>query len=180
MPLAWAVSMCWMASWFAGSEKSGAKIDVPLLLGLVAAIKAFSETGFYNWFTRKARKSGLPVACSPHGLRKACYRRLAEAECSPHEIMSASGRKTLKEVEQYTKAANRARLANSAMAALRTAQRAAEQIENRGLRLADRLGIISQSEAQAGDNADFFMKDGGGGWIRTNVGLANGFTVRPL
>ena len=23
-------------------------------------------------------------------------------------------------------------------------------------------------------------ENGGGGWIRTNVGLANGFTVRPL
>ncbi len=25
-----------------------------------------------------------------------------------------------------------------------------------------------------------FQVNGGGGWIRTNVGLANGFTVRPL
>jgi hypothetical protein len=26
----------------------------------------------------------------------------------------------------------------------------------------------------------FYFQGGGGGWIRTNVGLANGFTVRPL
>ncbi|MGO8952210.1 MAG: tyrosine-type recombinase/integrase [Rhodomicrobium sp.] len=68
--------------------------------------EAFTERGFYNWFTDKARKAGVPKGRSPHGLRKACCRRLAEAGCSPHENMSVSGHETLKEVEHYTKAAN--------------------------------------------------------------------------
>jgi integrase len=54
--------------------------------------------------------------CSAHGLRKAAARRLAEAGCSPHQIASVTGQKTLKEVERYTKAANQERLAQDAMA----------------------------------------------------------------
>ncbi len=52
------------------------------------------ETGFYNWFTDKARRAGVPKGRSPLGLRKASCRRLAEAGCSPHEIMSVSGHVT--------------------------------------------------------------------------------------
>jgi integrase len=91
----------------------------------------FTDTGFYNWFTERAQKAGVPEGRSPHGLRKACCRRLAEAGCSPHEIMSVSGHVTLREVERYTKAANRARLADSAFAALRTAQKNAVEITKR-------------------------------------------------
>ncbi len=106
-------------------KKTGAEIDIPLLPQLEAAIaampslakqavfletqfgEAFTETGFYNWFTEKARKAGVPKGRSPHGLRKACCRRLAEAGCSAHEIMSVSGHETLKEVAFVThRAAN--------------------------------------------------------------------------
>jgi integrase len=122
-------------------KKTGAEIDVPLLPQLAAAIEAmprmeiqryfvqtqygeaFTDTGFYNWFTDKARKAGVPEGRSPHGLRKACCRRLAEAGCSPHEIMSISGHITLREVERYTKAANRAKLADSAIAALQSVRK---------------------------------------------------------
>ena len=94
-------------------KKTGAEIDIPLLPQLGAAIaampslakqtvlletqfgEAFTDTGFYNWFTDKARKAGVPKGRSPHGLRKACCRRLAEAGCSAHEIMSVSGHQTL-------------------------------------------------------------------------------------
>jgi integrase len=125
-------------------KKTGAEINVPLLPQLEAAISAmptfakqdfflqthfgagFTETGFYNWFTERTREAGIPKGHSPHGLRKACCRRLAEAGCSPHEVMSVSGHVTLREVERYTKAANRARLADSAMAALQTAQKGVE------------------------------------------------------
>ena len=51
-----------------------------------------------------------------HGLRKACCRRLAEAGCSAHEIMSISGHKSLAEVERYTKAADQKRMAERAIA----------------------------------------------------------------
>ena len=53
-----------------------------------------------------------------HGLRKAAARRLAEALCEPHEIMSITGHRTLKEVTRYTEAFDRAKLGRSAMAKL--------------------------------------------------------------
>ena len=89
-------------------KKTGIEIDIPVLPQLEAAIAAmpslpersffletqfgagFTETGFYNWFTDQARKAGVPKRRSPHGLRKACRRRLAEAGCSTHEIMSVN------------------------------------------------------------------------------------------
>jgi integrase len=63
------------------------------------------------------RRRKLPE-CSAHGLRKLCLTRLAEAGCSPFEIMSISGHKNLKEVTIYTEAANRKKLALLAMAKL--------------------------------------------------------------
>lgn len=62
-------------------------------------------------------KAGL-AACSSHGLRKACARRLAEAGATAHEIMSVTGHKTLAEVERYTRAAGRDGLADSAFGKL--------------------------------------------------------------
>jgi hypothetical protein len=48
---------------------------------------------------------------SAHGLRKAGAIRLAECGAADHEIMSWGGWKTLREVQRYTAAANRKRLA---------------------------------------------------------------------
>lgn len=147
-------------------KKTDAEINIPLLPQLEAVIastpmrdeqelfletqfgEAFTETGFYNWFTDKARKAGVPKGRSPHGLRKACCRRLAEAGCSPHEIMSVSGHVTLKEVERYTRAANRAHLADSAIAALRTAQKEGVNLGKRDSKLANMLGTVSQSSIE--------------------------------
>jgi integrase len=50
-----------------------------------------------------------------HGLRKAVATRLAEAGCTDHQIMAWGGWETLKEVQRYTKAANRKRLAQSVL-----------------------------------------------------------------
>lgn len=81
--------------------------------------------GFTNWFRKQVKavvddegKRLLPDDLSPPGLRKATCRRLAEAGCSPHEIMAASGHQTLAEVTRYTVAANRLHLAERAVAAL--------------------------------------------------------------
>jgi integrase/recombinase XerD len=60
----------------------------------------------------------LPKHCSLHGLRKGGARRLADAECTPHEIMAITGHKSLSEVQRYTDDYARARLADSAMAKL--------------------------------------------------------------
>jgi integrase len=78
--------------------------------------KPFTPGTFSNWFREQCDAAGLPKACSAHGLRKAACRRLAEAGCSAHEIMSISGHVTLQEVQRYTAAADRARLAKRAMA----------------------------------------------------------------
>lgn len=115
-------------------EKTGELVDIPLAAGLVASIAAhqnnnltflttqfgepFTAAGFGNWFTDSVRKAGLPVGLSAHGLRKSAARRLAEAGCTAHEIMSITGHRTLKEVERYTRAADQRTRAENAMAKL--------------------------------------------------------------
>jgi integrase len=73
-----------------------------------------SEGYFTTWFGAACQEAGLPAGCSVHGLRKAACRRLAEAGCSAHEIMSISGHTTLREVQRYTEAAERAQMAKNA------------------------------------------------------------------
>ena len=67
------------------------------------------------WFRTACKNAKLPAGLSVHGLRKAACRRLAEAGCSAHEIMAISGHTTLREVERYTRAAERGRMAKSAI-----------------------------------------------------------------
>jgi integrase len=54
--------------------------------------------------------------CSFHGLRKAVASRLADIGCTPHEIAAITGHASLKEIERYTRTADRKRLAASAIA----------------------------------------------------------------
>jgi hypothetical protein len=57
---------------------------------------------------KKTRPSGEVVRlCTPHGLRKRCLTDLAERGATAHEIMSVSGHLTLKELERYTRMADR-------------------------------------------------------------------------
>jgi integrase/recombinase XerD len=109
------------------------KIDIPLHPDLTASIaatdvgnltflvtqygKPFTANGFGNKFKDWCRQAGLPH-CSAHGLRKATAAALAEAGATPHEIMAITGHQTLDEVERYTKAARRTKLADEAMAKL--------------------------------------------------------------
>ena len=112
--------------------KTGAKLEIPITEDLQAIIAAtpcdnltFLTTergnrptgkGFTDWFGKQCDAAGLLPRCTPHGLRKACARRLAEAGCSPHEIAAITGHVSLREVERYTKAVNQKRLAEKAMA----------------------------------------------------------------
>ena len=77
--------------------------------------KPYSAAGFTNVFRRWAAAAGLPTGRSPHGLRKAAARRMAEAGCTAHQIASITGHKTLAEVERYTRAVDQERLARSAI-----------------------------------------------------------------
>lgn len=74
----------------------------------------FTAPGFGNFFRDAIRAAGLPDELSAHGLRKAAARRLAEAGCTTHEIASITGHKTLAEIERYTRAAEKARMAKTA------------------------------------------------------------------
>ena len=112
-------------------QKTGQDVHVPLHPELKAAIdslpfdnltflvtaqgKPFSPAGCTNWFREVAREAGLPDGLSPHGLRKATCRRLAEAGCTPHEIMAISGHRSLAEVTRYTVEADRKGLAQRAV-----------------------------------------------------------------
>ena len=63
-------------------------------------------------------EADLPDDCVPHGLRKACCRRLAEAGATVLQIMAITGHKSIKEVERYTKGVDRKKMAAQAMALL--------------------------------------------------------------
>jgi integrase len=113
-------------------EKTGVELYLPLVPELEQALRAVPAKGFalisqengtpysaasLGEFMKEAIKSaGLPGKCRPHGLRKACLRRLAEAGKTEKEIAAVSGHKTLREVARYTEAADQRRLARAAMA----------------------------------------------------------------
>jgi integrase len=78
--------------------------------------KPRSKYGLGNDFAKWATEAGLPARCRLHGLKKGGMRRLAEAGNTAHELMAISGHKTLSEVQRYTSAADKKRLADSAMA----------------------------------------------------------------
>jgi len=113
-------------------QKTGAPLPpIPIGADLAAAINAaaptehlvfllnergrsFTAKGFGQWFTKQCERIGLE-GLSPHGLRKAACRRLAEAGCSANEIAALSGHKSLNEVARYTRAADQARMVRNAV-----------------------------------------------------------------
>lgn len=111
-----------------GKNESGTVI--PIAASLAAAIAAFDSghmtylttmfgkpfgvKGFYNWFKRSCVKAELPH-CSPHGLRKAMSRRLAEAGATTSEGRAVTGHKTDRMFAHYAESANRQLLASAAM-----------------------------------------------------------------
>ena len=116
----------------AGSEESHLEIPVhPKLREIIEATptvgvktllvthvgKPYTAPGFGNWFRKLCDKAEC-LDVSAHGLRKATARRLAEIGCSANQIASITGHATLSEVQRYTKAADRKRMAREAMAKL--------------------------------------------------------------
>nr|WP_061509799.1 tyrosine-type recombinase/integrase [Gluconobacter thailandicus] len=83
----------------------------------------FTANGFYMRFKSWREEAGLPDGLSPHGLRKAAARRLAEAGCSAHEIASITGHATLAEVQRYTRAVDQEKLAREAMRRMENVKR---------------------------------------------------------
>src|SRR5262245_66667285 len=74
----------------------------------------YTAPGFGNWFREQCDAAGCPDV-SAHGLRKATARRLAEIGCTAHQIASITCHASLSEVQRYTKAADRKRMAQEAM-----------------------------------------------------------------
>lgn len=101
------------------AEIAAADIKGLVFLTTQAGAAYASGNSFYNKFRDWCDQAAIPAGMSPHGLRSAIARRLADAGCTPHEIMSITGHKTLAEVERYTRAANKTRLAVSATDRLR-------------------------------------------------------------
>jgi integrase len=116
-------------------KKTGEEVTIPIAPELRDAIdampvehmvflttasgKPFDTASFGNWFRERCREAGVRKGLSLHGLRKAACRRLAEAGCTPHEIMAISGHTTLKEVTRYTNKVDRKHMARAAMKRLR-------------------------------------------------------------
>ncbi|WP_363262574.1 tyrosine-type recombinase/integrase [Mesorhizobium sp.] len=116
------------------AQKTGAELSIPIRAELMGYIKncpkegdafiaktsgaARSEKAFSAYISEAAAKAGLPEGSSPHGLRKAACRRLAEAGCSARQIMAITGHTDIREVERYCREAEKKLLADAAMAKL--------------------------------------------------------------
>jgi integrase len=120
-------------------SKTGVELTLPILPELQAVLDAtpsghmtflvtdigrqWRNTYFSDRFRQWCNEAGLPRECTFHGLRATGCTVLADAGCSVHEIAAWSGHMTLKEVERYTRGANQRRLAASAAARARTANK---------------------------------------------------------
>lgn len=114
--------------------KTGAALSIPIHAALAVELLAapadrltflateagpgFTPNGFYMRFMEWCREAGIETGRSPHGLRKACGRRLTEAGCTPHEIGSILGHRTLSEMQKYTESAGQELMADRAMTRL--------------------------------------------------------------
>lgn len=107
-------------------------VDIPISPELQAACNAMpkshltyivsshgkprSKYGLGNDFAKWVTEAGLPARCRLHGLKKSGMRRWAEAGGTAHELMAFSGHRTLSQVQHYTSAADKKRLADSGFA----------------------------------------------------------------
>jgi integrase len=69
-----------------------------------------SQKAASSWFSKAARKAGLPLGQSSHGLRKSRMILHAERGATIHQIAAWSGHETLKEIERYTREVGKRRL----------------------------------------------------------------------
>lgn len=112
------------------TEKTGQRVDIPLLDVLKRTLDvgptgdlSFNATRAGHPFKKESLGNAFKDACklagikdkSAHGLRKAAATRAADNGATAHELMAIFGWKDIKEVELYTRAANRKRLAAQAM-----------------------------------------------------------------
>jgi integrase len=77
----------------------------------------FTAPGFGNWFRELCDAADCPDV-SAHSFRKATARRLAEIGYTAHQIAAVLGHASIAEVQRYTEAAERKRLAREGMTKL--------------------------------------------------------------
>ncbi len=120
-------------------SKTGQAVAIPIHPTLAEAIAAhparhavylvtgngrpFTVAGLGNWLREARQAAGMAPGMSPHGLRKAAARRLAEAGCSALQIQAVTGHRSLREMEVYVREADRMQLADAAFATLRKTER---------------------------------------------------------
>ena len=120
------------------SRSGGPTISIPILPDLAVLLDQLPKdaTTFLQTSEGKQRShnalgdlmrnwcnaAGLP-RCTSHGLRKALACRVAEGGATAHQIAAWTGHKTISEVERYTRAAKRAKLADDGLKAIRKARR---------------------------------------------------------
>ncbi len=126
---------------------------------------AFTAAGFSNWLRDKMNDAALPPDCKAHGLRKTAARMLAEAGCSPHQIQSITGHKTLTEVTRYTAEANQQHLAAEAMKKVTRMQTRIERARKKGL--PNPLAGVGQLDVQPIERKENVAGGGGAEGNRT-------------
>ena len=132
-------------------QKTGQSVNIPVHPDLAAVLDDLPRDAFTFLQTRRQRSrsgnglgnqmrkwcdaAGLPE-CTSHGLRKACATRLADAGSTPHQIAAVTGHKTLSEVERYTRAADKAALADTAMGMIPERSKSEQKLANHPARFA--------------------------------------------
>jgi integrase len=107
--------------------------------------KSYGGDDFSRRFRQWCDEADLPQRCVFHGLRKAALTRLAQAGCTPHEIMAISGHNSLEMVEHYTRKVEQARLAQDAMAKReRREQTAMESVESQSAQVSKPLSALEK------------------------------------
>lgn len=91
------------------------------------------DPGSVDFMTAYAQAHGRAPKADPaskvHGLRKAAGRRLAEAGATTKEIAAVLGHTSLDEVETYTRSADQAKLADTAIAKLKKAEKRTPRVK---------------------------------------------------
>jgi integrase len=112
-------------------QKTGVELYLPVAPELERALRAYpangltliaredgrpiTRAGLQRMMCHAVEAAGLPPRWLPHGLRKACLRRLAESGATEKQIASWSGHKSPQEVARYTAAADQRQLAKDAI-----------------------------------------------------------------
>lgn len=82
--------------------------------------KPRSSKGASQWFSERAQMAKVTTGKTSHGLRKSRMILHAERGANIHQIAAWSGHETLKEIERYTKRAEKRRLLSPGPSALET------------------------------------------------------------